>query len=78
MENRVENLITKLKEISPNPVAVGFGISSPEHVNKVSQWGADGVIVGSAFVKRIASCNEKEVVNQLGDFCEQMRKAADR
>ena len=78
MENRVENLITKLKEISPNPVAVGFGISSPEHVNKVSQWGADGVIVGSAFVKRIASCNEKEVVNQLGDFCEKMRKAADR
>ncbi len=78
MENRVENLITKLKEISPNPVAVGFGISSPEHVNKVSQWGADGVIVGSAFVKRIASCNEKEVVNQLGDFCEEMRKAADR
>ena len=77
MENRVENLITKLKEISPNPVAVGFGISSPEHVNKVSQWGADGVIVGSAFVKRIASCNEKEVVNQLGDFCEEMRKAAD-
>ena len=78
MENRVENLITKLKEISPNPVAVGFGISSPEHVNKVSQWGADGVIVGSAFVKRIASCHEKEVVNQLGDFCEKMRKAADR
>lgn len=78
MENRVENLITKLKEISPNPVAVGFGISSPEHVNKVSQWGADGVIVGSAFVKRIASCNEKEVVNHLGDFCEKMRKAADR
>ncbi len=77
MENRVENLITKLKEISPNPVAVGFGISSPEHVNKVSKWGADGVIVGSAFVKRIASCNEKEVVNQVGDFCEEMRKAAD-
>ena len=77
MEKRVETLITKLKEISSNPVAVGFGISSPEHVNKVSQWGADGVIVGSAFVKRIASCNEEEGVNHLGCFCEEMRKAAD-
>ena len=77
MENRVESLITKLKEISINPVAVGFGISSPEHVNKVRKWGADGVIIGSAFVKRISSCNEEEVVDQIGDFCEEMRKAAD-
>ena len=76
--NRVESLITKLKEISTNPVAVGFGISSPEQVNKVRKWGADGVIIGSAFVKRIISCNEKEVVNQIGNFCEEMRKAADQ
>ena len=78
MENRVENLITKLKEISINPVAVGFGISSPEHVSKVRDWGADGVIIGSAFVKRISNSNEKEVVNEIGNFCEEMRKAADQ
>ena len=78
MENRVENLITKLKEISINPVAVGFGISSPEHVKKVLKWGADGVIIGSAFVKRISNSNEEKVVNQIGDFCQEMRKAADQ
>jgi len=78
MENRVESLITKLKEISINPVAVGFGISSPEHVNRVRSWGADGVIIGSAFVKRISSSNELEVVNRIGSFCEEMRKAADQ
>ena len=50
MENRVENLITKLQEISINPVAVGFGISSPEHVNKVRKWGADGVIIGLSLI----------------------------
>ena len=77
MENRVENLITKLKEISINPVAVGFGISSPEHVKKVRKWGADGVIIGSAFVKRISNSDTREVVNQIGNFCEDMRKAAD-
>ena len=78
MENRVESLITKLKEITINPVAVGFGISSPEHVDKVRKWGADGVIIGSAFVKRISNCDENEVVDQIGNFCGEMRKAADR
>ena len=78
MENRVESLITKLKDISVNPVAVGFGISSPEHVIRVRGWGADGVIIGSAFVKRISNSNEIEVVNKIGSFCEEMRKAADQ
>ncbi len=78
MGNRVESLITKLKEISINPIAVGFGISSPEHVTRVRRWGADGVIIGSAFVKRISNTSEIEVVDKIGNFCEEMRKAADQ
>ena len=78
MESRVENLIAKLKEINNNPIAVGFGISTPEHVNKVREWGADGVIIGSAFVKRISSSSEKDVVDHVGEFCKEMRLAADQ
>ena len=78
MENRVENLISKLKGTTSNPVAVGFGISTPEHVNKVREWGADGVIIGSAFVKRISNSSEKDVVNHVGNFCKEMRLAADQ
>ncbi len=78
MENRVESLIIKLKDISIKPVAVGFGISSPEHINRVRRWGADGVIIGSAFVKRISNSDELEVVDRIGNFCELMRKAADQ
>ncbi len=78
MESRVENLIAKLKEINSNPIAIGFGISTPEHVNKVREWGADGVIIGSAFVKRISSSSEKDVVNNVGKFCNDMRLAADQ
>ena len=78
MENRVENLIAKLKDVNSNPIAVGFGISTPEHVHKVREWGADGVIIGSAFVKRISSSSEKDVVNHVGEFCNEMRLAADQ
>ena len=78
MENRVENLIAKLKDLNSNPIAVGFGISTPEHVNKVREWGADGVIIGSAFVKRISSSSEKDVVDHIGEFCKEMRLAADQ
>ena len=77
LENRVENLIAKLKNISVNPIAVGFGISSPEHVQKVKNWGADGVIVGSAFVKRIYESKKELIVDEVKDFCKSMRIAAD-
>lgn len=45
------------------PLAVGFGISEPEHVKTVIENGADGVIVGSAFVKIIEE--NQEDVDQL-------------
>jgi len=77
LENRVEKLILKLKDISSKPIAVGFGISLPEHIKKVREWGADGVIIGSAFVKRICESEKHLIVENIGEFCEEMRKAAD-
>lgn len=35
------------------PVAIGFGVSSPEQVAAIRAMGADGVVVGSALVERI-------------------------
>ena len=78
LENRVENLIGKLKGISSTPIAVGFGISTPDHIIKVRHWGADGVIIGSAFVKRISESKNSQIVNQVGKFCSEMRSAADK
>ena len=58
------------------PVAVGFGISGKEQVKQVREWGADGAIVGSALVKRIAKASEGQAVQDAGDFCKQLREAA--
>ncbi len=44
------------RKLSRLPVAVGFGISTPAQVAEVAAQ-ADGVVVGSAIVDRIARCN---------------------
>lgn len=57
---RVENLLRDIKEATTKPVAVGFGISKPEHVKQIAGWGADGVIVGSAMVKVLGEAKSPE------------------
>jgi tryptophan synthase alpha chain len=46
-----------LREQTPLPLCVGFGISKPEHA-KVLRDHADGVIVGSAIVKHIETAEK--------------------
>lgn len=55
IEDNTINLVKRFKQYSSGKVkiAVGFGISKPEHVKQVLSAGADGAIVGSAFVKII-------------------------
>ena len=53
MEERVQGLVTQLKAVTKKPIAVGFGISKPEHAKQIASWGADGVIVGSALVRAL-------------------------
>lgn len=58
-------------------VAVGFGVSSPEQVTSVLKAGADGVIVGSAFVNIVAS-NLQDIDSatlQLKQFTKTLREA---
>jgi tryptophan synthase alpha chain len=40
------------------PVAVGFGISTPEHARAAAEAGADGVIVGSRLVRAAAEAGD--------------------
>ncbi|MFC3957982.1 tryptophan synthase subunit alpha [Halovivax cerinus] len=42
------------------PVAVGFGVSEPEHAREIVAAGADGVVVGSALVELAATSDDPE------------------
>ena len=77
LEGRVSSLVQTLKGYCPIPVAVGFGISGPDQVAQVKSWGAAGAIVGSALVKRIAASAPGAAAADAGEFCRQLRRAAD-
>ncbi|WP_292394774.1 tryptophan synthase subunit alpha [Methanoculleus sp. UBA303] len=47
----VAGLVGAVREKTDLPLAVGFGVSRPEHVGAVAAVGANGVIVGSALVR---------------------------
>jgi tryptophan synthase alpha chain len=50
LARRVSRLVREVKAVSPVPVAVGFGVSRPEHVRSIAKAGGDGVVVASALV----------------------------
>jgi tryptophan synthase alpha chain len=56
VEKSTIGLVTRVSSFTKGkvPLAVGFGVSKPEHVKDLINAGADGVIVGSVFVNIIA------------------------
>lgn len=72
----VQSLLQEIKEATTKPVAVGFGISKPEHVKQVAGWGADGVIVGSAIVKVLGEAKSpQEGLKELEVFTRSLKAA---
>ncbi len=68
-----------LREETDLPLAVGFGISSPEHVQPLRGL-ADGVIVGSAIVRHVAEASEgltsvEEMLDAVGQLAASMNAA---
>jgi len=67
--------VARLRERTPKPIAVGFGIATPEHVRKVSDI-ADGAIVGSALIDAYAGERGDEAVARVGAFLERLAATA--
>ena len=60
--------VAEIRATTSLPIAVGFGISTPEQVRQVAQC-ADAVVVGSAIVKRIAEVGDApDLAARLADF----------
>jgi tryptophan synthase alpha chain len=69
LDPSIEGHIARIRSVNSKPVAVGFGISTPEEAADISKF-ADGIIVGSAIVKRVA-----EPDGQLKTYLMSLRNA---
>ncbi|BDI14226.1 tryptophan synthase alpha chain [Nostoc cf. commune SO-36] len=75
IQDRVKHLITDLRSVTDKPIGVGFGISGPEQAHQVMEWGADAVIVGSAFVKRLAEGSSTQRLQAVEQLCQELKTA---
>lgn len=75
LETRVQGLLQQMRQVTDKPIGVGFGISQLEHALQVKDWGADAVIVGSAFVKRLADGTPEQGLQAIADFCQSLKAA---
>ena len=60
-------LVERLRKFTKLPIALGFGVSTPEHVRAVGEF-ADAAVVGSAIVGLIEKTPAAEAPRAVGEF----------
>ena len=71
----LEKQIARVRRATSLPVAVGFGVSTPEQAAWVGSF-ADGVVVGSALIHDLESARDKhERVIRAGRFVARLKRA---
>ena len=70
-------LVEQIKEFAKIPICVGFGVSTPVHVKRILDSGADGAICGSAVEAIIEKNldNKENMLKELDLFFGEMKKA---
>nr|YP_009297024.1 tryptophan synthase alpha subunit [Ceramium japonicum]AOM66367.1 tryptophan synthase alpha subunit [Ceramium japonicum] len=77
IDNTVMNLAKYIKQTSNKLIMLGFGISNPLQVQEISKWNIDGLVVGTAFVKKLSNCSSDIGMIELNNFCKSLKQAID-
>lgn len=74
LSSEVQSLVERVRRVSDLPVAVGFGIATPEHVREVWRY-ADGAVVGSRLVLEIEKhLGTAEIVTSVARLARELIK----
>lgn len=69
----LKSIVSSIRSVTKVPVAVGFGISTPQQASDISKY-ADGIIVGSAIVKIIEEYGN-DAAKPLYDYVSELKKS---
>ena len=78
ISSNAESLVARLRQVTQLPIAVGLGVSTPEQVREVAQY-ADGVIVGSAFIRLLQESQSlEEGIARVRELAQNLSKGLQR
>jgi len=69
MNSELPILLSRVRDYTVVPLAVGFGVATREHFEVVAQAGADGVVVGSRIVSVIKGAQADQVAETVRKYC---------
>ena len=72
VESDAATLVARLRRYTDLPIAVGFGISQPQHVAQVGAF-ADAAVIGSAIVSLIERSTPEDAPQVIARFIEGLR-----
>lgn len=78
LEEDTVDLIHRVRKHTDLPICVGFGISQPDHIEKVLKAGSDGAIVASVLVELIDRYhdNRELMLKEMGRQCKALKNAS--
>jgi tryptophan synthase alpha chain len=78
VSSSAQSLVSKLRTVTDLPIAVGLGVSTPDQAREVAQY-ADGVIVGSAFIRLLQeSSSLAEGVDKVRELAKDLSRRLSR
>lgn len=75
LQVRVKDIVVQMRSVTDKPIGIGFGISGSQQARQAKDWGADAVIVGSAFVKRLADATPGQGLQGIEELCRELKAA---
>ncbi len=73
----VGSLVERIRQHTDLPIAIGFGISRPEHVAAATAI-ADGAVIGSALIDRLTAAPASDKANAGREYIAELKAAAHR
>jgi len=67
-------LTQTIKKMTHKSIILGFGISTIEQIEEIKDWDINGIVIGSAFVKRLSCSFPEEGLSKIKDFCTAVKR----
>ena len=74
VQPKIYKLINDVKHITFKPLLLGFGISTLDQIRQLCTADIEGIVVGSAFVKKLSDKETSKGIISISKFCQEIKE----